>query len=106
MVTLSPSSSPQVFPLSVERCDPEAMVKDALALPGEGRAEDLFVAWVLRLPVEIDAADAATVLLHAYRDLPRRGGLGRRVSALLHEAQAYPRERLADLPRPRHPTKA
>ncbi len=96
-----PSSAFTTFPLTVERCDPEAMVKDALALPGEAGAEELFVAWVLRLPVEIDAADAAVVLLHAYRDLPRRGGLGRRVSALLREAQSYPRERLATLPRRR-----
>ncbi|MCB1884096.1 MAG: hypothetical protein KDG89_08900 [Geminicoccaceae bacterium] len=67
-----------------ERLDPSGVI--AAGLKGElaHPARDVFLAWVMALPPEVDAAGAAAVLLRAYRPDPSP------LAALLEEAAAAP----------------
>jgi hypothetical protein len=50
---------------ALERCDPGGVIRAALTGPPQPGLRDLWLGWVIRLPVEIDAAEAATALLDA-----------------------------------------
>jgi hypothetical protein len=51
--------------LSLERCDPGGVIRAALAGPPVPGLRDLWLGWVMRLPSDVDAAEAATALLAA-----------------------------------------
>ena len=86
-----------VLVLSLEACDPKRLIRDALAgvdTDPTWSPRELYLAWLLDLPVEIDAAHAAALLLsrtrqHAAGDRPAQDLL-----ALLRTTTDYPRERL------------
>jgi hypothetical protein len=84
--------------LNVEACDPKRLIRDALggAAPGSGgwSARDLYLAWLLDLPVEIDAAHAAAVLISRTRPPATSDHAAQDLLALLRTTTAYPRERL------------
>ena len=87
--------------LSVESCDPQHLIRDAL---GGGDADEawsareLYLAWLMNLPIEIDAAHAAALLLERAAALPGRSGPVLDLLALLRTTTAYPRERLEHRP--------
>lgn len=83
-------------PLSVERCDPGQMIRAALMTPDMIQSEDVFVLWAMRLPLEIDAAEAAAILLHAYQDLAGHGDTQERLRELLKEASLFPTSHLEE----------
>ena len=64
--SVTPSSDPSE-PLTLEQCDPQKVIAQALCCPLEFRPHDVFLAWVMALPVEVDAAEAARILLHVHR---------------------------------------
>ena len=85
--------------LSLEACDPKRLIRDALGGAGSGRAEDwsardLYLAWLLNLPVEIDAAHAAALLISRTRPPATGDRAARDLLDLLRTTTAYPRERL------------
>ncbi len=95
------TASRDTVPLDLSRCDPGAMIRDALLAEDQRlAARDLLLCWLLRLSVRIDAADAARFLIHAYATLPRRSAAARELDRLLQETAAWPRRRLARLGRP------
>jgi hypothetical protein len=73
--------------LNVESCDPKRLIRDALggAAPGSG-------GWSA-LPVEIDAAHAAAVLISRTRPPATSDHAAQDLLALLRTTTAYPRER-------------
>ncbi|RDD61162.1 hypothetical protein [Ferruginivarius sediminum] len=85
--------------------DPGWLIRRALAAgPGEpaARAEDALLAWLVRLPVECDPADAADKALDAYDRRDGTFGRGaRRLLALLEETRYYTRQRLTRVRRVR-----
>jgi hypothetical protein len=83
--------------LSVERCDPGQMIRAALMTPEMIASEDVFVLWAMRLPLDIDAANAAALLLHEYRDLAPSGPTQEKLRSLLTEASHHPIEQLDQL---------
>jgi hypothetical protein len=85
--------------LNLEACDPKRLIRDALA--GTGPAEDggwtpreLYLAWLLNLPAEIDAAHAAAFLISRTRPPAATHRAAQDLLALLRSTTAYPRERL------------
>ena len=84
--------------LNVEVCDPKRLIRDALggAAPGSGgwSARDRYLAWLLDLPVEIDAAHAAAVIVSRTRPPAATDHTAQDLLALLRTTTAYPRERL------------
>ena len=85
--------------LSLEACDPRRLIRDALggagsAHAGSWSARELYLAWLLDLPVEIDAAHAAALLIS--RTCPPATGdrAAQDLLGLLRTTTAYPRERL------------
>ena len=79
--------------------DPGGMVREVLQM-GEsfpGPAEDLLLAWVLRLGEGRDAAEAARRLIEDYRlnEEPQPGGACGRVIEMLKETAKFPSERMA-----------
>ncbi|MEE8536344.1 MAG: hypothetical protein V3S45_09850 [Kiloniellales bacterium] len=80
---LSPHHSPD---------DPGGLIKEAISMGADfpGPAEDVILAWTLRLGVERDPAEVATRLLSAYGltdGAPPEGACGRLVD-LLRQAAA------------------
>jgi hypothetical protein len=83
--------------LSLEACDPRRLIRDALAGAGgtaDWSARELYLAWLLDLPVEIDAAHAAALLLSRTRPPAATDRPAQDLLALLRTTTAYPRERL------------
>ncbi len=85
--------------LNIEACDPKRLIRDALggagpATPGGWSARELYLAWLLDLPVEIDAAHAAALLLRRIGPPVAGDQPARDLLALLESTTAYPRERL------------
>jgi len=85
--------------LSLEACDPKRLIRDALAGVSAGQAEtwsarELYLAWLLDLPVEIDAAHAAALLLSRTRPPAATDRPAQDLLALLRTTTDYPRERL------------
>lgn len=80
-------------PLLLERCDPDAVLRSSLNRVAASEVHTIFLAWLLRLPTDVDAAAAATMILHHVDRGKTRTPLGR----LLEETAQYPRERLAHL---------
>jgi len=89
----SPDCSPATI-LSVERCDPRRLIRDAFAGAAGWQPRELFLAWLLDLPPEIDAAHAAAVLLERTPSPAVDDGRGQALAALLRTTTVYPRERL------------
>jgi hypothetical protein len=52
----------------LDRCDPDGVVRAAMAGPAQAGLRDLWLGWVIRLPAEVDVAEAATALLAACGD--------------------------------------
>jgi len=94
----SEMSEPPV--LSVERCDPNRLIRDAFAGASGWQPRELFLAWLLALPAEIDAAHAATVLLARARLPAADDRAGQALAELLRTTTVYPRERLSPERRP------
>lgn len=88
--------------LSLEICDPRRLIRDALEGPAGWSPKELYLAWLLALPGEIDAAHAAALLLHRITSIARHPA-ARHLMELLETTTAYPRERLDPAPagRPR-----
>ena len=89
--------------LSLEACDPKRLIRDALgdagsAVPGGWSARDLYLAWLLDLPMEVDAAHAAALLLSRIGPPPATDRAVQDLLALLRTTTAYPRERLEPAP--------
>ncbi|MEO1017326.1 MAG: hypothetical protein AAFY56_06490 [Pseudomonadota bacterium] len=82
-------------PLLLERCDPDAVLRSALNRVSAAEVHTIFMAWLLRLPVDVDAAAAASLVLHSVERSKSSTPLGR----LLEETARFPRERLARLGR-------
>lgn len=86
--------------------DPGGMIREVLEM-GEafpGPAEDLLLAWILRLGEDRDAAEAARRLIDDYRlgEEPQPGGACGRVIEMLKETAKFPSDRMArHLCRPR-----
>lgn len=80
--------------ISVERCDPERLIRDAFAGVGDWQPRELYLAWLLALPAEIDAADAAALLLERTPSPAAGDVAGQALAALLETTTSYPRERL------------
>jgi hypothetical protein len=83
--------------LSIETCDPQRLIRDALAgavTAGGWSPRELYLAWLLNLPAEIDAAHAAALLLKRTRPPAADDRAARALLALLRTTTAYPRERL------------
>jgi len=80
--------------LSLERCDPDGLIRQAIASEAGPSSRDVFLVWLLRLPHEVDAAQAAGLLLVAYDGLFAGRDRGLALQALLEETTSYPRERL------------
>jgi hypothetical protein len=83
--------------LSVDACDPQHLIRGALGGGDAGEtwsARELYLAWLMNLPNEIDAAHAAALLLERAVALPGRSGPVLDLLALLRTTTAYPRERL------------
>ncbi len=83
--------------LSLEACDPKRLIRDALAgldAAPSWSARELYLAWLLDLPVEIDAAHAAALLLSRTRQPAASDRTAQDLLALLRTTTAYPRERL------------
>ena len=80
--------------LSLERCDPGGVLRAALAGPPLPDPRGLWLGWVLGLPADIDAAEAAGTVLRACD-----GSRGHALGELLEETVAYPRARLAAIGR-------
>lgn len=92
--------------LSVDACDPQHLIRGALG--GDDASEawsarELYLAWLMNLPIEIDAAHAAALLLERAAAPPSRSGPVLDLLALLRTTTAYPRERLAPRPACRSP---
>ena len=83
--------------LSLERCDPKRLIRDALEGPSGWSPKELYLAWLLALPGEIDAAHAAALLLHRITRTAADPAQ-RRLVELLRTTTAYPRERLDPTP--------
>ncbi len=83
--------------LSLEACDPKRLIRDALAGAGGWSPKELYLAWLLALPGEIDAAHAAALLLHRLTG-SAADPAQRRLVELLETTTAYPRERLDPAP--------
>lgn len=79
--------------------DPDGLLQGTLtARPGHpaDAAEDTLLAWLLRLPDELDPAEAAESALRAFAPAGRRlNEDARRLTVLLEETRRYPRQRLA-----------
>ncbi len=88
--------------LDLEACDPKRLIRDALggaaACSGGWSARDLYLAWLLDLPVEIDAAHAAAVIISRTRPPATFDHAAQDLLALLRTTTAYPRERLEPAP--------
>lgn len=86
----SPNDSPD---------DPGGLIKEVLDMGTEfpGPAEDILVAWMLRLGDDRDPADAAGRLIERYgiAEGPPPDGACGRVVELLRQAASFPQERLA-----------
>jgi len=83
--------------LSLEACDPKRLIRDALAGAESDptwSAHELYLAWLLDLPVEIDAAHAAALLLSRTRPPAATDRPAQDLLALLRTTSDYPRERL------------
>jgi hypothetical protein len=82
--------------LSIETCDPQRLIRDALASGAAGgwSPRELYLAWLLNLPAEIDAAHAAALLLERTRPPKLDDRAARALVELLRTTTAYPRERL------------
>lgn len=85
--------------LNLEACDPQRLIRDALAGigPEDWRGwtpREIYLAWLLNLPVEIDAAHAAALLLSRTRPPAPGHRAAQDLLALLRSTTAYPRERL------------
>lgn len=87
--------------LSVDACDPKHLIRDALSGGDAGEAwsaRELYLAWLMNLPIEIDAAHAAALLLERAESPASQSRSVLDLLALLRTTTAYPRERLE--PRP------
>ena len=78
--------------------DPGGMIREALAM-GEtfpGPAEDVVLAWVLRLGEDRDPAQAAERLIADYQldEEPQPSGACGRLIGILRETAAYPADRM------------
>jgi hypothetical protein len=96
MVMLTPERRAALV-LNLEVCDPKRLIRDALAgadQAGGWSARDLYLAWLLNLPVEIDAAHAAALLISRTRPPATGDRAAQDLLALLRTTTAYPRERL------------
>jgi hypothetical protein len=49
----------------LDRCDPQGVMRAALSDPPPAGSRELWFGWVLRLPNDVDAAEAAARLLAA-----------------------------------------
>jgi hypothetical protein len=86
--------------------DPGGLIREALAMGDgfPGPAEDVVLAWVLRLGEDRDPAQAAQRLIADYRldEEPQLGGACGRLVGMLRETAAYPADRMTrHLCRPR-----
>ncbi len=93
-------TAPQI--LSLETCDPRGLIRGALAGAPGWSPKELYLAWLMALPGEIDAAHAAALLLNRVAGTAS-GPAARGLIELLESTTAYPRERLDPAPagRPR-----
>jgi len=82
--------------LSIDRCDPHHLIRDALcSVQSETwSANELYLAWLMNLPLEVDAADAEALLLGHAAKAERQSESILALLALLRTTTAYPRERL------------
>lgn len=80
--------------LSVDNCDPKRLIRDALEDDSGWSPKDRYLAWLLNLPVEIDAAHAAALLLERTLTPCAGNRAAHDLLALLRTTTAYPRERL------------
>ena len=83
--------------LSVDSCDPQHLIRGALDGGDAGdawSARELYLAWLMNLPIEIDAAHAAAVLLERAAAPPGLSGPVLDLLGLLRTTTGYPRERL------------
>lgn len=88
------SDLPGLPVLSVERCDPKRLIRDAFAGAFDWRPRELYLAWLLALPAEIDAAHAAALLLERTPSPAADDPAGQALAELLRTTTDYPRERL------------
>jgi hypothetical protein len=87
--------------LSIESCDPQRLIRNALEADGNRggwSARELYLIWLMALPIEIDAAHAAALLLERSGGCPAGDQAARDLLALLRTTSAYPRERLEPQP--------
>ena len=79
--------------------DPGGLIKEILDMGAEfpGPAEDILVAWMLRLGEDLDPAEAARRLLDSYgvAEGPLSDDACGRVIELLRQAARFPQTRLA-----------
>lgn len=82
--------------LSIDSCDPQHLIRDALGgdQSETWSAKELYLAWLMNLPLEVDAAHAAALLLERAANPQCRSEPARALLALLRTTTAYPRERL------------
>ncbi|MPZ12239.1 MAG: hypothetical protein GEU89_18810 [Kiloniellaceae bacterium] len=78
--------------------DPGGLIREALGLGEEfpGPAEDVALAWILRLGQDRDPAEAATRLIADYEldREPGPGGACGRLVAILRETAEFPAQRM------------
>lgn len=89
--------------------DPGWLIQRALdpeAAESGATAEDAILAWLVRLPEDLDPADAAAALLEAYAPTAPDDALTRRILAHMAAVRDYPQGRLAQLPRDRRGRRA
>lgn len=79
--------------LSLETCDPRGLIRGALAGAPGWSPKELYLAWLMALPGEIDAAHAAALVLDRVAG-KASGPAARGLIELLESTTAYPRERL------------
>lgn len=87
-------------PLLLEHCDPDAILRSAMTGQVGDDVATLFLAWLLRLPRDVDPAAAALIVLRSVE----RGQSPTRLERLLEETTRFPRERLVHLDRCGVPT--
>ena len=78
--------------------DPGGLIREVLVLGEDfpGPAEDVVLAWILRLGQDRDPAESARRLIADYRldEEPQPGGACGRLVAMLKETAAYPAQRM------------
>lgn len=82
--------------------DPGWLLRRTLHVtPGKSGAspEEAIVAWLVRLPDDIEPAEAAGDVMRAYATPPGTDPVGTRLFELLDEIQRFPQERLTRMSR-------